>query len=97
MATKKKSEKQPRGTKPTPTLTAGGKRMGRPPMAHQTVTLAIRAPAELVDALDAYASRLAAESPWSAISRNDAARRLMMRGLADLGLLTLPPAATATE
>jgi hypothetical protein len=56
-------------------------------MAADTFTMAIRAPAELVDALDAYVKQLAAESPWSSISRSDAARRLMMRALFDLGLL----------
>lgn len=71
--------------------------MGRPPMAAKTVTLAIRAPVEVVDALDAYAARLAVEAPWSAVSRNDAARRLMMRGLADLGLLTLPTSTTTAS
>jgi hypothetical protein len=90
MATKKKKPKTPQGTKDKPTITAKGKRIGRPPMADKTIPLPIRVPVELVEALDAYAAHLAKETPWSVVTRGDVARRLMMRGLAEAGFMRLP-------
>jgi hypothetical protein len=90
MATKKKKPKTPQRTKDKPTITAKGKRIGRPPMADKTIPLPIRVPVELVEALDAYAAHLAKETPWSVVTRGDVARRLMMRGLAEAGFMRLP-------
>ena len=84
MATKKKPKKK------TPTLSANGKRIGRPRLADETVNLALRVPTEIVEALDRYVVTLAKEVPGINVTRNDAMRRLLVFGLRDAGHLNLP-------
>jgi hypothetical protein len=84
MATKKKPKKKP------PTLSANGKRIGRPRLADETVTLALRVPTEIVEALDRYVVDLAGQLPGVNVTRNDAMRRLLVFGLQGVGHLNLP-------
>jgi hypothetical protein len=54
---------------------------GRPRKPEQSVLLAFRLPETLVERLDAHVERLAAERPGSAVTRADALRALLLRGL----------------
>lgn len=73
-----------------PTLSPGGKRIGRPRMADETGTLALRAPVELVEAIDRYAADLARRLHGVTVTRNDAMRRLLTMGLKQAGFLHDP-------
>lgn len=84
MATKKKPKKK------APTLSANGKRIGRPRLSEESVTLALRVPTEIVEALDRYVVDLAKQLPGVNITRNDAMRRLMVFGLEQAGHIHLP-------
>lgn len=84
MATKKKPKKK------GPTLSANGKRIGRPRLSEESVTLALRVPTEIVEAIDRYVVDLAKQLPGVNITRNDAMRRLMVFGLEQAGHLNLP-------
>jgi len=84
MATKKKPKKK------APTLSANGKRIGRPRLSEESVTLALRVPTEIVEALDRYVVDLAGQLPGVNVTRNDAMRRLMVFGLEQAGHLNLP-------
>lgn len=83
MATKKKPKKK------APTLSANGKRIGRPRLADETANLALRVPTEIVEALDRYVVDLAGQLPGVNVTRNDAMRRLLMMGLVEAG--HMPP------
>ena len=74
--TKKKTKKKP------PTISARGKRIGRPPLAGETVTVSLRLPVDVVGALDRYVVDLAGQLPGVNVTRNDAMRRLIVLGLA---------------
>ena len=76
---------KPKPPKP-PTLTKTGKKVGRPRLADNTGNLALRAPLDVVEAIDRYAADLAKRLSIS-VSRNDAMRRLLIRGLVDAGFL----------
>lgn len=55
---------------------------GRPKSTTAPKTLtAFRLPPELIARIDAYAERLQRETPWSMVTRADAARALLGRGL----------------
>lgn len=71
-----------------PTLTAKGKRIGRPPLSPtgETVNLALRVAPELLDALDRYIVVLQRDAPGFRVTRNDAARRLMIVGMRQAGV-----------
>lgn len=51
------------------------------------MTAAIRMPVELIEALDRYVVDLAKELQGVNVTRNDAMRRLMTRGLVEAGYL----------
>jgi hypothetical protein len=68
-------------TKNKATMTPKGKRLGRPPMAEETATLALRVPVELVDALDRYVVELGRQHRGITVTRNDTIRRLLIVGL----------------
>jgi hypothetical protein len=86
--TKKKQQK-----KEGPTLSATGKRIGRPSLSPsgESVNLALRVTPELVDALDRYVAVLQVDSPGFRVSRNDAARRLMIVGMRQAGVELVEP------
>lgn len=65
--------------------------MGRPPGPEPTETLTIRLGESVVDALDRYRTKLAAESPGFVVSRNDAMRRLIVVGLEREGVKPKAP------
>jgi len=73
-------------TKPPATLSPMGKRIGRPPLALATSTLALRVPDDVIEALDRYVVVLAKTSPGFSVTRNDAMRRLLVVGLEREGI-----------
>lgn len=75
-----------RTKKKAPTLSANGKRIGRPRLADETSTLALRLPTELVEALDRYVVDLGRQIHVN-VTRNDAMRRLLTLGLQQAGHL----------
>lgn len=54
---------------------------GRPKSAGPKTLTAFRLPAELIARIDAYAERLQRDTPWATVTRADAARALLGRGL----------------
>lgn len=68
--------------------------MGRPSKLGESVQVAFRLPLDLVARLDAYAQTLAA--PGLFVSRADAARVLMLKGLDAAGAPTPRAARTGT-
>jgi hypothetical protein len=75
--------------KKAPTMSANGKRIGRPRLADETVTLALRIPTEMVEALDRYVVDLGRQLHGVNVTRNDAMRRLLVFGLNETGHLDL--------
>lgn len=75
-------------------MSAKGKRIGRPPLAPSTTTLALRVPDDLVVALDRYIVDLASKSPGFVVTRNDAMRRLLIVGLKREGITVGEPSTT---
>jgi hypothetical protein len=75
--------------KKAPTLSASGKRIGRPRLAAETATLALRVPTEMVEALDRYVVDLGRQLHGVNVTRNDAMRRLLTLGLQQAGHLDL--------
>jgi len=68
-----------------PTLGIKGGRIGRPPMAADTVNLSLRVVGDMIVALDRYVVALGRQSPGFTVTRNDAMRRLLIVGLAREG------------
>ena len=60
--------------------------MPRPKGPEPTRALAIRLPESVIEACDRYAVALQAKTPGLAISRNEAMRALLLRGLKDVGV-----------
>ena len=85
------TKKKPNKAKKPPTLSPYGKRVGRPPLASRTSTLALRLSADVLDALDLYVVALAKQSPGFTVTRNDAMRRLLYIGLEGAGFPVAPP------
>ncbi len=56
-------------------------------MADQTATLALRAPVDVVEAIDRYAADLGKRLHGISVTRNDAMRRLLTMGLEQAGFL----------
>jgi len=76
-----------------PTLTAKGKRVGRPARLSptgETVNLALRVAPEMMDALDRYIVILQRDAPGFSVSRNDAVRRLLILGMRQAGVELAP-------
>lgn len=58
--------------------------MGRAKIANETGVLSIRLPLALIQQLDVYAATLREKTPGVNITRTDAARAIITRGLAGL-------------
>lgn len=54
---------------------------GRKAMAERTIQVAFRLPSELIETLDAYVSDLRKRTPGLSVTRADAVRILLARGL----------------
>jgi len=62
------------------------RRAGRPRVAEETIQVGFRLPVELVEAMDKYVEALRKRTPGLSVTRADAVRMLLSRGLEQDGV-----------